>query len=139
MSFRQDGDAGGAYLETQQALGRIFAKYRPILILPRPFPIFRRPPSDSVCLRHHPLSAGSFRFGSLLVRVADGNMCGGQDGDVGRAYLERQQAIGQICGENRPTLVLSMPFFASINIRLIPPASAICRRLPPRVASVPCV
>ena len=54
-------------------------------------------------------------------------MSGGHDDDVGRAYLETQQALGQICGENRPTLVLFMPFFFC---RQLPPSSVSFRRLP---------
>ena len=44
----------------------------------------------------------------------------GQDGDMGRAYLETQQAMGQICGENRPILVPFLPFSASVGIRQLP-------------------
>ena len=61
----------------------------------------------------------------------------GQDDDIGGPYLENQQALGQICGDNRPTLVLLLPFSVSAIFRLIPSASAISRRHPFRVASGP--
>ena len=97
-------------------------------------PIFLLP-SASVCFRQLPPSSVSSRFGPHLVRVDDGNMSGGHDDDVGREYLEAQQAMGRICGENRPILVLLLPFFC---FRQLPPASAIFRRHPFRVASGPC-
>ena len=62
-------------------------------------------------------------------------MFGGQDVDVGRAYLGTQQAMGQICGENRPILWMFLPFFCFLQL---PSASAIFRQLPFRVASGPC-
>ena len=108
---------GRAYLETQQAMGRICGKNRPILMMYRPFP----------SLRQRPPSSFSFRFGLLLVRVSDGNMSGDQDGDAGGAYLETQQALGQICGKNRPIVVLFRPFFC---IRRLPSYSVSFRHLP---------
>ena len=50
-------------------------------------------------------------------------MSGGHDDDVGRAYLETQQAMGQIFGENRPNLVPFLPFSAFVSFRLRPSAS----------------
>ena len=88
----QDGDVGRSYLETQHATGQMFGENRPILLLLMQF-------SASVSFRQLPLSPASFRFGPRLVRVAYGRMAGGQADDVGRAYLETQQAMGQICGK----------------------------------------
>ena len=90
------------------------------------------------CFRLLPTSPGSFRFGSHLVFVVDGNMSGDHDDDVGGAYLETQQVMSQICGENRPNLMLFLPFFAFVSFRLLLSASAIFRRRPFRVASGPC-
>ena len=81
-----------------------FSENRPILLLIMPF-------SDSVSFRQLPPAPVSRRFGPLLVRLADGYMAGGQEGDVGRSYLETQQAMGQICGKNILILVLLRPFF----------------------------
>ena len=67
-------------------------------------------PSASVCFRLLPPSSVGVRFGSPLARASDGNMFGRHDVDVGRAYLGNQQALCQICGENRPILVLFLPF-----------------------------
>ena len=55
--------------------------------------------------------------------MGDGNISGRQDGDIGMAYLETQQGIGQIFGENRPILVLFRPFSASVSVRLLPPSA----------------
>ena len=89
--------------------------------------IFLLPPT-SVCFRQHPPSSGGVRFGSLLARVSDGWKHGwGQADDIGRAYLETQHAMGQICGENRPILVLLIPFFC---FRQLPSASVCFRHLP---------
>ena len=115
---------GRAYLDTQHAMGRICGENRPILV-----PLMR-----FVCFRQLPLSPVSFRFGPHLVRVADGDMSGGQGDDAGGAYLETQHALGQICGENRPIVVLFPPFSC---FRQLPSASAICRRIPFRAASGP--
>ena len=94
-------------------------------------------PSASVCVRQLPPSSDGVRFGPHLVRVGDGNMSGGHVDDVGRAYLGTQHAMGQICGENRPTLVLFLPFPDSISFHLLPSDSAIFRQHPFRIASGP--
>ena len=120
-------DFGWEYLEAQQAPGGICGKNRPILVMIIPLSCFRLLPSASV----------SFRFGSFLVRVSDGNMSGGQD-DFGREYLETQHALCHICGENRPILAMRIPFSVSFGFRLLPSASAISRQPPLRVASGPC-
>ena len=88
---------------------------------------FRKLPPASVSFRHHPPSSVRSRCASLLVRVDDGDMSGGQDCDVGGAHLETQHAAGQISGENRPTLVLIMPFPASRSFRL-PPSGSVSGR-----------
>ena len=59
--------------------------------------------------------------------MPDGNISGGQDDDVGRAYLDTQQAMAQIRGKNRPILVLLLPFFC---IRQLPSDSVSFRRHP---------
>ena len=102
-------DVGRSYLATQQPLGQIFGGNRPILAPSLPFP-------DAASFRLIPSASAIFR----LVRVADGDMSGDQDDDVGGAYLENQHALGQICGGNRPILVLIMPFFASVSFRQLP-------------------
>ena len=70
-------------------------------------------------------------------------MSGGQDGDVGRAYLETQHAMGQIRGRKLPILVLLTPSpplpSASASFRLLPPAPAIFPQIPFLVASGPYV
>ena len=122
MSGGHYGDFGRAYLETQHATGQICGKNRPILVRINPFS-----------------ASASCRCGSRLARVDDGNMTGGQGDDVGSAYIETQQAMGRICGKNRPTLVQLMPFSGSARFRLPPPASTGFRQLPFRVSSGPCV
>ena len=72
MSGGQGDDVGGAYLETQQAMGQICCENRPILVLFLPF-------SASVCFRLLPPASASFRFGSHLVRVSDGNVDGAME------------------------------------------------------------
>ena len=132
MSGGQDDDVGTSYLETQQAMGRIFGENLPILVLLTPF-------SSSASIRQLPSASAICR--RLPFRVASGPCVLRQHGwgqdDVGREYLETQHAMGQIFGENRPILELLMPFSASVSIRLLPSASTICRRLPFRVASGP--
>ena len=118
MSGGHDDNVGRAYLETQQALGQICDENRPILALYPPFPA-------SVSFRLLPPSCVGIRFGSLLARVSDGNMSGCHDDYVGRAYLGTQQAMGQICGENRPILVAFLPFSC---FRQLPSASAVSFR-----------
>ena len=76
--------------------------------------------SASVSFSQLPLSPVSFHFGPHLVRVADGGISGRQDDDIGRSHLETQQAIGQICDENRPTLVLIIPFSCFLQLLLSP-------------------
>ena len=66
-----------------------------------------------------PPSSVGVRFRSVPFSVDVGNMSERQ-GDVGRAYLETQQAIGQICDENRPTLVLIIPFSCFLQLLLSP-------------------
>ena len=97
----------------------MFGENRPILLLLMQF-------SASVSFRQLPLSPASFHFGPHLVRVGDGNMSGRQD-DVGGSYLETQQAMGQICGGNRPILV---PFLSFSCFRQLPSASVFFRHLP---------
>ena len=96
----------------------------------------RQLPSASAVFRQLPPSSVSCRFGSLLVGVSDVDMSGGQDGAVGREYLETQKAMRQICGKNRPILILFRSFS---SFRQLPSAPAIFRHLPFRVASGPCV
>ena len=74
----------------------------------------------------------------------DGGRCQNQENgrqtpleDFGRSYLETQHAMVEICGENRPILVLLMAFSASSSFRLLPSASAISRQIPFRAASRP--
>ena len=120
MSGGHDAYVGGSYLATRQATGRICGEIRPTLVLFLSF-------SSAVGFRLLPPSSVGIRFGSHLVRVCDGNMSGGHDDAVGRAYLETQHAMGQICGENRPILVLLMSFF---RFRHLPPAFVCFRNLP---------
>ena len=54
--------------------------------------------------------------------------------DCDRAYLQTQQALGQIFGKNRPTLVMFMPCRC---FRQLPPDSVRFRHLPFRVAPGP--
>ena len=78
---------------------------------------------DTVSFRQLPPSSFGVRFGPHLVLVDDGNMSGCHDDDVGRGYLETQRALGRICGENRPILVMFLSFSSSVSFRLIPPSS----------------
>ena len=85
MSGGKEDDVGGAYLDTRHAMALFFGESRPNLVLLRPFPA-------SVSIRLLPAASVRLRFGPHRVRVSYGNMLGGQDGDVGRAYGETQQA-----------------------------------------------
>ena len=122
MSGGKDVDFGRAYRETQQAMCQICGKIDRILRCLRHFLL----PSDSVCFRQVPPSSFSFRLRSLLVRLSGGQMYFGK-ADVGRSYLETQQAMGRICGRNRPNLATIKPFF---GFRLLPPDSVSFRHLP---------
>ena len=62
--------------------------------------------NDDWVIPHHPPSSVSFRFRSLLVLASVGDMLACVGDDVGRSYLETQQAMGQICGENIPILMM---------------------------------
>ena len=77
MSGRQDGDVGISYLAAQQAIG----------------PHMWKKATDSIAFYsiffflQHPPSSVIVRFGPPLARVSEATFQG-QDGDVGRAYLE---------------------------------------------------
>ena len=94
----------------------------------RPWPNFRIKSTDSRDVSPNfllPSASVSFRHRPSASVSGDGDMSAGLD-DVGRAYLETQQAMGGICGENRPILGMFRPIF---RFRLPPSASAsVCRR-----------
>ena len=115
-------DVGGAYLKTQQALGEICVQNRPIQGLFLPIFCFRQLPSSSVVVR----------FRSVPTCLAPGNISVGLD-DVGRAYLKTQQALGEICVQNRPIQGMFLPIFC---FRQLPSASVRRRHLlEPQLAS----
>ena len=107
----RDGDVGGAHLETQQAMRQICGENLPILVLLLPF----LHPSAPAISRRPPFRAASGPCGRWQHFWA-------HDGYVGRAYLETQQATGQIRGENRPTLAPVRHFPDPVRFRLLPPS-----------------
>ena len=128
MSGRQDDDGGGEYPGSQQVMGQIPGRNRPIVVLFLPFPCFRRLPPASASFRLLPPGTISTRIWEVWA--------------MSRCLGDRMMMDGGISGRptgHGPNFRIKSADSRALPVifcfRQLPSAPASVRHLPPATIS----